>query len=197
MTSKGSKKPKKPTLHSLFHSPINMETYFKELDGESDRACALLAGAAIAEGLGDLLKRHFIKLDEDDIDRLFIKPRALLADFASRTEISFVLGLISPQERVAADVIRKIRNVFAHTLAQIDFSHELIVSELRKISPGLPLPDKTIKLSFIGISMTLYIALLERRGYLGKQRSGLGSGAQLPIHRLHKLSKKDSSPSKD
>ena len=150
---------------------------------------ALLAGAAIAEGLGDLLKRHFIKLDEDDIDRLFIKPRALLADFASRTEISFVLGLISPQERVAADVIRKIRNVFAHTLAQIDFSHELIVSELKKISPDLPLPDTTMKLSFIGRSMTLYIALLERRGFLRKQRSGLGV-AQPPIYKLHRISKK-------
>jgi mannitol operon repressor len=190
---KGSKKP---SLHSLSRLPINMETYFKELDGESDRACALLAGAAIAEGLGDLLKRYFVKLEETDINRLFNDQRASLGDFASRTDVSFALGLINPRERLAADVIRKIRNVFAHTLAQIDFSHELIVSELRKISPGLPLPDKTIKLSFIGISMSLYIALLERRSYLRKQRSGLG-GAQLPIYRLHKLSKKESLPSKD
>jgi hypothetical protein len=41
----------------------------------------------------------------------------------------YALGLISPQERLVANVIRGIRNVFAHTLAQIDFSHELTASK--------------------------------------------------------------------
>jgi hypothetical protein len=44
-----------------------LETYFKELAGESDRACALIVGAAISDGLGDLLKRYFVKLEETDI----------------------------------------------------------------------------------------------------------------------------------
>jgi hypothetical protein len=130
----GSKGRKKPSLHSLSRLPINYETYFKELEGESDRACALTAGAAVSDGLQDLLKRYFIKLKEPDINHLFHDHGASLGDFASQTDISFALGLISPQERLVADVIRRIRNLYAHTLAQIDFSHELIVSELSKVS---------------------------------------------------------------
>ena len=79
----GPKGSKKPSLHSLSRLPINLETYFKELAGESDRACALIVGAAISDGLGDLLKRYFVKLEETDINHLFYDPRASLGDFAS------------------------------------------------------------------------------------------------------------------
>jgi hypothetical protein len=48
---------------------------------------------------------------------------------SSPVELIYPLGLISPQERLVANVIRGIRNVFANTLAKIDFSHELIASK--------------------------------------------------------------------
>ena len=92
MASKGS--PKR-SLASLSRLPINLETYFKELLGESDRACALVVGAAISDMLRDLLKLYFVKLEEDDINHLFYDPRASLGDFASRTDVSFALGLRS------------------------------------------------------------------------------------------------------
>jgi hypothetical protein len=91
------KKRKKPSLHSLSRSPMNIETYFKELEGESDRACALIAGAAISDALHVLLRRYFINLEESDINRLFHDQRAPLGDFASRTDVAFALGLISPR----------------------------------------------------------------------------------------------------
>jgi hypothetical protein len=72
---------------------------------------------------------RFWSKKERDTNNLFYKQRAMLADFSSRTDISYALGLISPQERLVANVMRGIRNVFAHTLAQIDFSHELIASK--------------------------------------------------------------------
>jgi len=72
---------------------------------------------------------RFWSKKERDTNNLFYKQRAMLADFSSRTDISYALGLISTQERLVANVMRGIRNVFAHTLAQIDFSHELIASK--------------------------------------------------------------------
>jgi hypothetical protein len=182
----GSKGRKKPSLHSLSRLPMNMETFFKELGGESDRACALIAGAAISDGLRDLLKLYFVKLEEDDIDRLFIKPRALLADFSGQTDVSFALGLISPKERLVANVIRGIRNVFAHTLAQIEFSNELIVCELSKISRVNSSSNEVVKGGFIRISLALYLALRARGDYLTSQRSGLAGGWPVPIYELAK-----------
>jgi hypothetical protein len=178
MASKGRKKP---SLHSLFRLPINLETFFKELEGESDRACALVAGSAISEGLADLLTLHFAKLKEFDINHLFYDRGAPLIDFATRTDIAFALGLISPQERHVANIIRKIRNEFAHTLAQFTFSHVLIVSTLAKISPDKPPPKIRTKQFFNGLSMRLYLTLRARCNYLTKQRSGLGLGAAGPV----------------
>ena len=186
----GSKRSKKPSLHSLSRLPINLPTYFKELEGESDRACALIAGAAISEGMGDLLKLFLVKLKEVDIDRLFHDQGTSLGDFAGRTDISFALGLISPQERLVANAIRGIRNLFAHTLAQIDFSHESIVAALSKVSArpssNTPLPGKQTKLFFARESMRLYLTLRARSRYLTKQRSGLAGARPVPLYELCK-----------
>jgi DNA-binding MltR family transcriptional regulator len=187
----GSKGRKKPSLQSLSRLPMNMETFFKELGGESDRACALIAGAAISDGLRDLLKLYFVKLEEVDIDHLLYDQNASLGDFASRTDVSFALGLISPKERLVANVIRRIRNQFAHTLAQIDFSHELIIAELSKISPGKPSSNEVVKGGFIRISLALYLALRARGDYLAKQRSGLTGGWPVPIYELAKQKRPD------
>ena len=183
MSSRGRKKP---SLQSLSRLPMNLETYFNELKGESDRACALIAGAAVSDGLCDVLKHYFVKLDEVDINHLFYDQHASLSDFASRTDIAFALGLISPQQRIAANVIRKIRNQFAHTLAQIDFSNELIISELSKVSATNSLGHATPKDVFIGITMTLYLALLNCSNYIMTRHfSGLGA-IPVPIYHLAK-----------
>jgi hypothetical protein len=195
MASKGSKKA---SLHSLSRLPINLETFFKELEGESDRACALVAGSAISEELADLLTKYFVNLNESDINHLFHAGGAPLIDFATRIDIAFALGLISPQERLVANAIRKIRNVFAHTLAQIDFSHELIAAELSNISYGELLLDmkdmkelKALKPKalFIQVSLRFYLALGKRVTYLLERETsratGLG-GASVPIYELSK-----------
>jgi hypothetical protein len=179
-----SKGRKKPSLQSLSRLPMNLETYFNELKGESDRACALIAGAAVSDGLCDVLRHYFVKLDEVDINHLFYDQHASLSDFASRTDIAFALGLISPQQRVAANVIRKIRNQFAHTLAQIDFSNELIISELLKVSPINSLGSARPKDVFIGTTTALYLALLNCSTYLMERHlSGLGA-IPVPVYHL-------------
>jgi mannitol operon repressor len=183
MVSKGRQKR---SLQSLSRLPINIETWFNELKGESDRACALIAGAAISDGLRDLLEKYFIKLGEADINRLFHDQGASLGDFASRTDVSFALGLISPQERHAANAIRRIRNQFAHTLAQIDFSNELIISELSKVAVDEPFLPAKGKLRFIAISMALYLSLANRRSYLLNKRWSERGVGPVPIYELSK-----------
>jgi mannitol operon repressor len=142
-------------------------------------------GAAISDGLGDLLRLYCVKLEENDISHLFHDRGAPLGDFATRTDVSFALGLISPQERLIANVIRRIRNVFAHTLARIEFSQELIVSELSKIAPGKSWPNSTDKKRFVELSIMLYSDLRVRGRYL-KQRARLADGNSKPIYELEK-----------
>jgi hypothetical protein len=95
---------------------MDVESYFKELRGESDRACALLAGSALSDGLRELLAAYFVPLTEGEHDHIFHDENAALGNFASRTEVSYALGLIGPDERRASNIIRRIRNQFAHTI---------------------------------------------------------------------------------
>ena len=46
----GSKSRRKRSLHDLSRLPLDVDTFFKELEGESDRATALIAGAVVSEG---------------------------------------------------------------------------------------------------------------------------------------------------
>ena len=183
------KKSKKPSLHSLSRLPVDAKTFMKELRGESDRASALIAGAVISEKLGDLLHLYFGNLPEGDVNRLFHDRGAPLGDFASRTDVSFALGLISPQERLACNTIRNIRNVFAHTSAQIDFSNILIAAELSKLTPDEPaIKDTIVKAVFVELSTLFYMTLLYRSRYLADKRvselTELGASALIPIYKL-------------
>jgi hypothetical protein len=98
----------------------------------------------------------------------------------------FALGLISPHERLVANVMRSIRNQYAHTLAQFDFSYELIISELSKVAINKPFANQKPKLFFTGISINLLGALRTRGDYLTRQRSGLGSAGPVAIYKLSK-----------
>jgi hypothetical protein len=84
------------------------------------------------------------------------------------------------------NIIRKIRNVFAHTLAQFDFSHELIISELSRIAIDKTFSNMKPKRFFIGISINLLGILRSRGDYLTRQRSGLGGAGPVPIYKLSK-----------
>jgi mannitol operon repressor len=157
----------------------------KELTGESDRACALIAGAALSEGLRELLAEAFFELE--NYEKLFFEPHALLSDFASRTELSFALGLISSREQSILNIIRRIRNAFAHSVGQFTFDNDLIIKELSK------LPDWTGALEqsaykkpkgfFINLTLASYLQLVSRRDYVKRQKR---ASPPEPIYKMAK-----------
>lgn len=89
------------------------------LTAESDRGCALFAAAYLDASLSDLLYVSLVssKKIEDDI----FKGTAPLATFSSRIKMAYYLGLISPACRRDLDIIRSVRNDFAHKLEANSF----------------------------------------------------------------------------
>ena len=86
---------------------------------ESDRAAAVLAGAALDDYLGEAL-RSFLVLDEGE-NELFGKYGPL-STFAARIDMSFALGLISSDLKRDFNFVRKIRNHFAHHIGDATFN---------------------------------------------------------------------------
>jgi DNA-binding MltR family transcriptional regulator len=178
-----SKGRPKPSLRDLSRLPMDVNSYFDELTAESDRACALIAAAAVADGLRDLIYQYCFNISKEEYEHIFYSQNAVLGSLANRAEIAKALGLISPEEYGAISVIRRVRNEFSHSMAQFTFDNELIRAELDKLSNFLTkIGDAELpKTMFIRASMSIYLFLSHRCGYLYNKTGGLA--IPIPIYR--------------
>lgn len=87
----------------------------------TDRSRSLVAGALLDGCMEELLANHFVKLSKSERDAIFRSENAPLATFAAKTRICHALGYIEGHTRDLLDDIRKIRNVFAHTVDNLNF----------------------------------------------------------------------------
>jgi hypothetical protein len=129
-------KGKKESLYSLsrefLESEQEDEAYRKAILGESHRSSALMASAFVEHALLDLIMVKLITLSEKDENDLFFGPGSILGTFAARIDIAYAMGLIHDENRSDLNIIRNVRNAFAHSIKDIDFHHPLIKKECRK-----------------------------------------------------------------
>ncbi len=101
---------------------------------ESDRAAAILAASYAEKVLEDWLKK--ILVDDKKIKNLF-SGYGPLATFSAKVDILFALGLLSKEMKSDFDLIRKIRNHFAHHPSEISFNDHNITQLCSKLSAPL------------------------------------------------------------
>jgi DNA-binding MltR family transcriptional regulator len=113
--SKGSKKLSKEARgRQIQHlrDLVERTTAFVELmKKESDRGCVLVGAAMLENTLGDLLS---VVLRQDGSCQELLDPNMPLGNFASRTELTYALGLIDKEARDDLNLVRKMRNDAAH-----------------------------------------------------------------------------------
>lgn len=83
-----------------------------EFKGESDRATVILAAAKVDAMLYLLISKTLLPITTSQDELL--DGDSPLGTFSSRINIAFRLGLISPSFTKALNILRKIRNSFAH-----------------------------------------------------------------------------------
>ena len=89
--------------------------FFEELRGESDRATAILYAAWIDHLLEKKLRLLFSKGNAEQREKLFEGTGPFHA-LASKVTAAFCLGWLDPDVRHDIDLIRRIRNLFAHEI---------------------------------------------------------------------------------
>lgn len=94
-------------------------SYRQILTKESDRGCALFAAAYLDTRLSDLLYVYLV--ENKQIEGDLFAGTAPLSTFSSRIKMAYYLGLISEASRRELDIIRRIRNDFAHKVADLSF----------------------------------------------------------------------------
>ena len=100
----------------------NFHKYMDMISAESDRGAALLVAAIMDELLSDIISAF---LADTDTARDLLKHRGL-DTFSSRILICHALGLITTEEKNHLEIIRKIRNSFAHKWDSVNFETQQI-----------------------------------------------------------------------
>lgn len=128
---------------------------------ESDRAVALLAAAYLDDLLMQRLDKELQIDNEGERDDIFKGPSAPMSTFSARTMMAYALRLITKEERSDLNLIRKIRNAYAHQLLGLNFDTDEIASRCRSLKGaaigGMP---ETNRESFIKASVRLMVELI-------------------------------------
>jgi len=132
-----SKGKRKPSLYDFSRQGLDsaeeFERYWAEVNSGNDRSACLVSTTAIGHIIVELMQKYFIELTKDEHDKLFFERNSTLGTFAQRIDIAFALGFISRSERDDLNIIRRIRNAFAHSVANISFDNKLVADECRKL----------------------------------------------------------------
>ena len=120
-----------------------------------------MSAACIDNYLGNLLRAHLIE-DKTVVPKLFTQYGPL-STFSSRTDLAYVLGLIDAETRREINLVRKIRNEFAHRHEPTSFEFPSIRDQCREflLSQKVDTPRKQFTL---GVMFTLATLLTRTAG---------------------------------
>ncbi len=113
-----TKKPKDPITSSALRKATSAFTR------QTDRGTALIAAAWLDDALEACL-RAFFRQDKEIADKT-LQPDGPLGSFSSRIKMAYLLGIITPSLFSDLEIIRGIRNDFAHLRQSVRFSDQSI-----------------------------------------------------------------------
>ncbi|CAN5164262.1 MAG: hypothetical protein ACR2GW_12640 [Pyrinomonadaceae bacterium] len=108
------------------------QALYDVLNKESDLACVLISASYLDYALASLLKHYFI--ESEIANKLLNPPRGALSAFASRTDLSYCLGLIPKGLYQNLETIGEIRNAFAHSYLFLKLDHPEIAKLIDKLT---------------------------------------------------------------
>ncbi len=148
-----------------------LSSFFTELQQETDRGLPLVSAALLDEKLLESLQSFFCAGKASE--RLLLEPNAPLGTFAARIDACFALGLIDEHEYQEISLIRRIRNLFAHSRHGLSFSDEKVTGLCASLASPLP-PDGILKVSaryrFINATVSLIVRLYYRSKWVALER---------------------------
>lgn len=103
------------------------------LNQETDRGCALMAAAYLEVSLEKLIKKYLVQDSKLHKAIFSSKGNGILSSFSSKIDIAFLLGLITSEVKRDLDLLRRIRNDFAHSPAQLTFESQSIKNRCEQL----------------------------------------------------------------
>jgi len=112
------------------------KSFFNEFNNESPRGVVIISAVFFDTQLQNLLENH-LKKDRSVIKNLFSNNiNGPLSSLSAKIKTSYVLGLITKEIYHDLEIIRKIRNKFAHEIFGMSFQNEEIVKLSNELYSG-------------------------------------------------------------
>lgn len=127
---------RKPTLRDLSRQPLSHDEVIALLQALKNNPPIVTAilGAGLIEHQLDVLVRTRFKKQDDDTWITLTDENGPLGTFHKKIAAGYAFSIYDESWRRNLDVIRAVRNAFAHTRRIIDFEHELIKAEFRRVA---------------------------------------------------------------
>ncbi|MBE8968698.1 hypothetical protein IQ277_21490 [Nostocales cyanobacterium LEGE 12452] len=101
------------------------------LTEETDRGCALMASAYLDSELEKLIKAKLV--NNENVAKELFTQNGSLGSFSARINFAYLLGLISNTTKRNLNILRKIRNEFAHIASPLSFKTPDISSRCNEL----------------------------------------------------------------
>ena len=149
--------------------------FLPEFNKESDRGMVLISVSYLDQLMAEILKSYFI---EGKVSAALVDGfNAPLGSFSARTAAAYSLGLISKPEFSEANLLRKVRNCFAHDI-HVTFDDSSIIDLCKKLTYSAK-DYGTVIVSprglFSSSAVCLILNLTNRAFYVSEERRQFGN----------------------
>lgn len=143
--------------------------YLNLLNKESDRGKVLISTGYLEHLLRDTLLAFLI--DNSEAKDLVDGHNAPLGTFSARITACYAMGLISEHEHRDLNLLRKIRNDFAHHM-HTSFETQSVVNRCKQLRFRVPDDKHVVEAAgqFTSAAVALIVRLVYRSHYVGRHR---------------------------
>ena len=150
----------------------DLSSFVRELQRETDRGLPLVGAALIDDRLTETLRSFFCEGCVSD--KLLDEANSPLSTFSARVQACYALGLIDDFEYAEIELIRKVRNEFAHSKHGTSFQSDKmkgLCSTLRSDLPDGPdYPTGDPRFRFINAVVCTVLRLYYRPEWVALER---------------------------
>lgn len=150
----------------------DLSKYIEELKRETDRGLPLVAMALLDEKLRDTLESFCV--NKKSAVKLLDEMNSPLGTLSSRLDSCFAFGLIDEFEYAEINLLRKIRNEFAHAKHGLSFDNEKIRGLCSTLKTDLPegedYPLNDPRFRFTNSVVSLVLRMYYRPEWVAKEQ---------------------------
>lgn len=148
----------------------DINEFIKELGKETDRGAALVAAAVVDYKLKAVLQAHVISGLTDKQRNHVFGRQGVLDTFAAKITLCYALGLIDKAEYEEIDLLRNIRNDFAHETYGLSFETDPICSHVLRLKWVEPVKNGKPRAKFLCSTLQIMTRLYYRDMAVGYKR---------------------------